>query len=139
MDWTPLIDSFAGIGPFVVHIGLALGLIAVYAAVYTMATAHDELGLIRENNGAAAIAFAGSLIGYTLPLAAAAQNSANLLVFMAWGCVAIVVQVVVYWFFRLLMLRDVSKRIERGEVAAGILLGAASLAGGIVDAAVMAV
>ena len=139
MDWTPLIDSFAGIGPFVVHIGLALGLIAVYAAVYTMATAHDELGLIRENNGAAAIAFAGSLIGYTLPLAAAAQNSANLLIFMAWGGVAIVVQVVVYWFFRILMLRDVSKRIERGEVAAGILLGAASLAGGIVDAAVMAV
>ena len=36
-------------------------------------------------------------------------------------------------------LPDVSGRIERGEIAAGILLGAASLAGGIVDAAVMAV
>lgn len=139
MDWTPLLDSFAGIGPFVVHVGIALGLIALYAAIYMAATAHDELALIRQNNGAAAVAFAGSLIGYTLPLASAAQHSSTLLVFMAWGGVAIVVQVVVYWFFRLLMLPDVSKRIECGEVAAGIFLGAASLAGGLVDAAVMAV
>ncbi len=137
MDWTPLVDSFAGIGPFVVHVGIALGLMAIYAAVYMAATTHDELALIRANNSAAAVAFAGSLLGYTLPLAAASKNSATLLVFMAWGCVAIVVQVFVYWFFRLLMLRDVSPRIERGEVAAGILLGAASLAGGIIDAAVM--
>lgn len=137
MDWTPLVDSFAGIGPFVVHVGIALGLMAIYAAVYMAATTHDELALIRANNPAAAVAFAGSLLGYTLPLAAASKNSATLLVFMAWGGVAIVVQVFVYWFFRLLMLRDVSPRIERGELAAGILLGAASLAGGIIDAAVM--
>lgn len=139
MDWTPLTDSLAGLGPFVVYVGLSLGLIALYAAVYMLATAHDELGQIRRNNPAAAIAFAGSMIGYTLPLAVAAQHSATLLVFLVWGVVAIVVQVAIYWFFRLLMLRDVSTRIDRGEVAAGILLGAASLAGGIVDAAAMAV
>lgn len=138
MDWTPVIESLAGLGPFVVWVGLALGLIAVYAAVYMLATAHDELALIRRNNPAAAAAFAGSLIGYTLPLSVAAHHSATLLVFLVWGVVAIVVQVAVYWFFRLLMLSDVSARIERGETAAGILLGAASLAGGIVDAAAMA-
>ena len=137
MGWTPVIDSFAGLGPFVVYVGLSLGMIAVYSAVYMLATAHDELGQIRRGNPAAAIAFAGSLIGYTLPLAVAAQHSTTLLVFLVWGVVAIVVQVAVYWFFRLLMLRDVSARIDRGEVAAGILLGAASLAGGIVDAAAM--
>lgn len=139
MDWTPLTDSLAGLGPFVVYVGLSLGLIAVYASVYMMATAHDELRLIKANNVAAALAFAGSLIGYTLPLAVAAQHSATLLVFLVWGVVAIVVQVAVYWFFRLLMLRDVSARIDRGEIAAGLFLGAASLAGGIVDAAAMAV
>ena len=137
MDWTPVIDSLVGLGPFVVYVGLSLGMIAVYASVYMLATAHDELGQIRRNNPAAAIAFTGSLIGYTLPLAVAAQHSATLLVFMVWGVVAIVVQVAVYWFFRLLMLRDVSARIDRGEVSAGILLAAASLAGGIVDAAAM--
>lgn len=138
MDWTPVIESFAGLGPFVVWVGLSLGMIAVYSAVYMLATAHDELGQIRRGNPAAAVAFSGSLVGYTLPLAAAAHNSATLLVFLVWGVVAIGVQVAVYWFFRLLMLRDVSARIDRGEVASGTLLAAASLAGGIVDAAAMA-
>ena len=138
MDWTPVTESLAGLGPFVVWVGLSLGMIAVYSAVYMVATAHDELALIRQNNPAAAIAFSGSLVGYTLPLAIAAHHSETLLVFMVWGLVAIVVQVAVYWFFRLLMLRDVSQRIVRGEVAAGTLLAAASLAGGIVDAAAMA-
>ena len=138
MDFTPVTESFAGIVTFVVYVGLSLGMIAVYAAVYMLATAHDELGQIRRNNPAAALAFAGSLVGYTLPLAAAAHQSTTLLVFLVWAVVAIVVQVAVYWFFRLLMLRDVSARIDRGEVAAGGLLAAASLAGGIVDAAAMA-
>lgn len=138
MDWTPLTESLAGLPPFLIWVGLSVGLIAVYVAVYMKATAHDELALIRRNNSAAAIAFAGSMIGYTLPLAVAAQHSATLLVFLVWGAVAIVVQVAIYWFFRLLMLRDVSARIEAGETAAGILLGAASLAGGIVDASAMA-
>ena len=139
MDWTPLTESLAGLAPFLIYVGLSIGLIAIYAAVYMMATAHDELALIRRDNTAAAIAFAGSMIGYTLPLAVAAQHSATLLVFLVWGIVAIAVQVVIYWFFRVLMMRDVSARIEGGETAAGILLGAASLAGGIVDAAAMAV
>ncbi|MCE1237473.1 MAG: DUF350 domain-containing protein [Hyphomicrobiales bacterium] len=138
MDWTPLTDSLSGLPHFLIWVGLAVGLIATYAAVYMLATAHDELALIRANNVAAALAFAGSLVGYTLPLAVAAQHSATLLVFMVWGGVAIVVQVAIYWFFRLLMISDVSARIERGEVASGVLLGAASLVGGIVDAAAMA-
>jgi putative membrane protein len=139
MDWTPLTDSFAGLPAFLIWVGLSIGLIATYGAVYMLTTAHDELALIRRDNVAAAIAFAGSMIGYTLPLAVAAQHSATLLVFLVWGVVAIGVQVAIYWFFRLLMLSDVSARIERGEIAAGILLGAASLAGGIVDAAAMSI
>jgi putative membrane protein len=139
MDLQPVFDSLAGLGPFFVYVGLSLGLIAVYAAIYTASTAHDELKLIRGDNVAAAIAFIGSMIGYTLPLAVAAQHAATLLVFLIWGVVAIVVQVAVYWLFRLLMLSDVSARIERGEIASGILLAGASLAGGIVDAAAMAV
>lgn len=137
MDWTPVVDSLSGLVPFAIYVGLSLGMIAVYSAVYMLATAHDELGQIKRGNPAAAIAFAGSLIGYTMPLAVAAQRSSTLLVFLVWAIVAIVVQVAVYWFFRLLMLRDVSARIDRGEVAAGLLLAAASLSGGIVDAAAM--
>jgi putative membrane protein len=139
MDLQPVFDSLAGLGPFLVYVGLSLGLMAVYAAVYTASTAHDELKLIRAGNTAAALAFTGSLVGYTLPLAVSAQHAATLLVFLIWGVVAIVVQVAVYWLFRLVILSDLSARIERDEIAAGILLAGASLAGGIVDAAAMAV
>lgn len=139
MDFSLVSESLAGVVPFLIYVGLSLGMVMVYMAVYTLATAHDELKQIRADNVAAAIAFGGSLIGYCLPLASAAISSRALVEFLLWAVIAIVVQIVVYWFFRLLMLPDVSARIERGERAAGILLGAGSLAGGAINAAAMAV
>jgi putative membrane protein len=138
MELETLTDALAGLGPFVVYIGLSLGLVAIYAAVYMLITAHDELRLVRAGNPAAATAFSGSLIGYTLPLAAAAGHSSTLMVFVVWGVIAIVVQVLIYWLVRLVFLADLSARIEKGELSAGLLLAGASLAGGIVDAAAMA-
>lgn len=139
MDVSILTESLQGLVPFLIYVGLSLGMILVYAAVYTLATHHDELALIRSNNVAAAVAFGGSILGYAVPLASAAVHSRALVEFLLWALIAVAVQVLVYWFFRLVMLRDVSRRIEAGETAAGLLLGAASLAGGIVNAAAMAV
>jgi putative membrane protein len=139
LDLSLLKDSLAGLTPFLIYIGLSLGLIAIYCGAYMLATAHDELRLIRANNLAAAIAFAGSLIGYALPLAAAATGSRALLEFVVWGLIGIVVQIVIYWVFRLVLLPDVTRRIDAGELAAGVMLGALSLAGGIINAASMAV
>jgi len=139
MDVTILTDSARGLVPFLIYVGLSLGLIAVYVAVYTLATHHDEMALIRANNPAAAIAFGGSMIGYALPLASAAIASRAMIEFLLWGVVAILIQILIYWIFRLVLLPDMSARIDRGEVAAGLFLGAASLTGGIVNAAAMAV
>jgi len=50
--------------------------------------------------------------------------------------VALVVQILVYFLIRLPMPR-ISARIESGEVAAGIWLGAGSLVAGILNAASM--
>ncbi|MBT9287823.1 DUF350 domain-containing protein [Prosthecodimorpha staleyi] len=138
MDLSLLGDSLSGLVPFLIYVGLSLGMILVYVAVYTLATAHDELALIRADNVAAAVAFGGSMLGFALPLASAAMHTRALAEFLLWGAIAIVVQVLVYYFFRLIMLRDVSRRIEQGQLAAGLLLGSASLTGGIVNAAAMA-
>ncbi|WP_407051334.1 DUF350 domain-containing protein [Methyloraptor flagellatus] len=138
MDFAHLTESLQGFGPFLLYVGLSLGLIAIYAAVYTWTTAHDELALIRDGNFSAAVAFSGSLIGYTLPIAALILNTRTVLEFLMWGVIALVVQVGIYWFFRLLMIRDVSARITRNEAATGTLLAAASLVGGIVNAAALA-
>lgn len=139
MDTTLLMDSLAGLMPFLIYIGLSLGLTGIYCGVYMLVTSHDELKLIRANNLAAALAFSGSLVGYSLPLAAAATDSRALLEFVVWGGIGIIVQIAIYWLFRLVFLPDVSRRIEAGEVAAGLMLGALSLVGGIINAACMAV
>jgi putative membrane protein len=139
MDLSLLKDSLAGLVPFLIYVGLSLGLMAIYCGLYMMATAHDELRLIRSNNSAAALAFAGSILGYSLPLAAAAIGSRALLEFIIWGVIGVIVQIVIYWLCRLVILSDVSRRIEAGEIASGLVLGVLSLAGGIINAAAMTV
>ncbi|NEU13906.1 DUF350 domain-containing protein [Methylobacterium sp. BTF04] len=128
--------SISGLPAFLAYGAVASGLVALYLVVYLTATAHREIALIRQNNAAAALALGGSLVGYTLPLAVAIYNAQSILDCIVWGLLAIVVQGLVYFVVRL-ALPDLSQRIAAGEMAAAILLAAASLAGGIVDAASM--
>lgn len=119
---------------FLAFFATAVMLTLVYVVIYTWVTPHEELRLIRENNPAAAIAFAGSLIGFALPLASAIAHAAGLTDCVIWGIVALVVQLLSFVAVRLLMPR-ISDRIEAGEIAAGIWLGAVSLTAGILNAA----
>lgn len=128
--------SIAGLPDFLLYLGTAAGLTGLYLLVYTLATAHNEVALIRQDVTAAAVALGGSLVGFTLPLAVAIYNARSLLDCLIWGLVALVVQVAIYWLVRLAV-PDLSRRIEEDRVAAAILLGAASLAGGVVNAAAM--
>ena len=99
-------------------------------------TPHPEIALIRQDNLAAAIAFAGSLIGFCLPLANIIAGSVDLVDVALWGGIALVVQIAIYFLARLPM-PNISQRIENGELASGLWLGAASLAGGLLNAACM--
>lgn len=128
--------SISGLPAFLAYMAAAAGLVALYLVVYLSATAHREIALIRANNSAAALALGGSLIGYTLPLAAAITNAQTILDCVIWGLVALVVQILIYFVVRLI-LPDLSRRIEAGEVSSAILIAAFSLAGGLVDAAAM--
>lgn len=127
-----LVDLPAFLAFFIVAVLLTI----VFIGVYTSVTRHNEIALIKENSTAAAIAFSGSLIGFALPLASAMLSSATVLEMIVWGIVALLVQIAVYLLARLPM-PGVSKRITENEIAAGIWLGAASLAGGILNAASM--
>jgi putative membrane protein len=71
-----------------------------------------------------------------LPLASAIANSAALVDCVIWGVIALVVQIVVFYLVRL-PVPKISERIEKGETASGIWLGAASLTGGLLNAACM--
>ena len=121
---------------FIAYMSTAITLTLFYVFVYIRVTPHPEIKLIRENNLAASLAFAGSLIGFCLPLASAISNSFSLMDCVVWGVVALVVQIVVFYLV-CLPIPKISARIEKGEMASGLWLGVSSLAGGILNAASM--
>jgi putative membrane protein len=121
---------------FFSHMGTAMALTLFYVVVYMWVTPHPEIKLIRENNVAASLAFSGSLIGFCLPLASAIANSQMLLDLIVWGVVALFVQIVIFYLV-CIPITKISERIEEGEIASGLWLGGASLAGGLLNAASM--
>ena len=121
---------------FLAYMATAVALTIFYVVVYIRVTPHPEIKLIRENNLAASLAFAGSLIGFCLPLASAISNSLSLVDCAVWGVVALVIQIVVFYLV-CLPIPKISERIEKGEIASGLWLGVSSLAGGILNAASM--
>lgn len=127
-------DYLAGVPLFLAYFATGLVLTGIYVLVYTKLTPHDEIALIKANAPAAAVAFAGSLIGFVLPLASVIENSVNLLDMVLWGAVALVVQLATFFGLRLFFPR-ISERISDNELASGIWLGAVSIAAGLLNAA----
>lgn len=121
---------------FALFFAVSLTLVAAYIAIYTVSTSHNEFGLIRQNNIAAALSLGLSLIGFAMPLASAVVNAANVVDLLVWGLTAIAIQLFVYWLVRLI-LPQLSTRIANGELAAALFLGSASLAAGVINAAAM--
>ena len=128
--------SLSGFDDFLLYFGLSIVFVAVFLAIYTLVTPYSEIKLIREGNAAAAASISGALIGYILPLASAVTHSVNPWDMMLWAAIALVVQLLVFLALRL-MLPDIVRHITEGKVAAGVLLGSASLAAGILNAACM--
>jgi putative membrane protein len=117
---------------------VAAGLFTViFKLIYQWVTPYNEGKLIREGNVAAALALGGALVGYVLPLASALSNTVTLLEFCAWAALAGVLQIGAFTLVRLLVMKDVAARIERGDIAAGVYLLSISLAVGVLNAACM--
>jgi putative membrane protein len=117
---------------------VAAGLFTViFKIVYQWVTPYNEGKLIREGNVAAALALGGALVGYVLPLASALSNTVTLLEFCAWAALAGVIQIAAFTLVRVVVMKDVAARIEKGEIAAGVYLLSISLAVGLLNAACM--
>ena len=129
-------NSLGGLTDFLIFFVLAVALVGLYLAIYTLATMHNEFALIRENVISAATALGFSLVGFALPLASAIVHAQTIIDCLVWGLVALAVQIVVYWLVRLIV-PNLSERIASGELSSALFLGAASVAAGIVNAAAM--
>lgn len=119
---------------FIIYLASGVIAIAIYTVIYTAVTAHNEFALIKAQNQAAAVAFAGSLLGFVIAIARLIEHAATLVGFSLWAIVAIVVQLLAYGFVRLTC-PGLSERIERGELPAATWLAGASIAAGLLNAA----
>ena len=128
--------SLSGFDEFLIYAGLSIAFIYGYMIVYLWITPYNELKLIKEGNVAAALSLSGSVVGFTLPLAAAILNSVHPWDMMLWAFIAALVQLLVYVAVRYTLL-NVVRRIPDGQVATGIVLAAISLSAGILNAACM--
>ena len=128
--------SLSGFDEFLIYAGLSVAFIYMYMIVYLWITPYSELKLIKDGNVAAALSLSGSVIGFTLPLAAAILNSVHPWDMMLWAFIAAVVQLFVYVAVRYTLL-NVVRRIPDGQVATGIVLATISISAGILNAACM--
>jgi putative membrane protein len=128
--------SLSGFDDFLVYFGLAIAFVAAFLWIYLLVTPYKEIQLIRSGNAAAAWSLGFTLLGFSLPLAAAIIHSVNPWDMMLWALIALVVQILVFVVVRLL-LPEVTRHIQEGQVASGAFLGMLSLAAGVLNAASM--
>jgi putative membrane protein len=129
------IQSFlAGIPFLLSHFGVTVLMLVIGVLIYMWITSHDERKLIREGNTAAAVSLAGAILGLAIPLAFCMASSVNVYDIVIWGIVTLVIQLATFWIIDI-WLRDLSKRIEEGQVGTAILLVSVKLAVASINAA----
>jgi putative membrane protein len=131
-----IMESFAGFDDFLIYIGIASVLLAMFVAIYIRITPYREIALIREGNMAAAYSLTGTLIGMVVPLSNAVEYSVNPVDMAIWGFIALAIQLIVFVIARI-ALPNIARDIPEGKQASGFFLGAISIAAGILNAACM--
>ena len=134
----PVIQSFlAGFPVLLLHFAVTLAMLAAGIAIYQLITPYHELRLIRDGNTAAAVSFAGAIVGMAIPLAICMATSVSIWDIVIWGIVTLLIQILAYRIGDAL-LKDLPSRIEAGEVGAAILVGSIKLAVAFINAAAVA-
>ncbi|HYC48914.1 MAG TPA: DUF350 domain-containing protein [Burkholderiales bacterium] len=130
-------ESALGIPAFLLYLVTSFALLALFVSIYISITPYRELTLVREGNAAAAASLSGAILGFVIPLAHAVIQAVSLADMALWALLALVVQLLVF-FVMTRLVPGLASDIPAGRVAPGILLGALSLATGILNAACMA-
>lgn len=115
---------------------LTVMLLAAGVRIYAAVTPMHEWTLVRQGNTAAAIVLAGTVLALAIPLTALLATSFALLDILVWGIVALLIQLLLLRLL-LFLLHDLGAMIERGNVAAALVLAASQIAVSLLNAAAM--
>jgi putative membrane protein len=122
---------------FLLHFGVTLVILVLGVMIYMWFTPHHEARRLREGNVAAATSFGAAVVGLALPLAICLARSVNVADIVIWGIVALAVQLITF-FAMSFAFRDLSQRIENGDMAAAVALGSTKLGVAAINAAAIA-
>lgn len=127
----------AGFPTFLAHGAMTLGILWLGVIVYSMFSPTRELKLVRENNAAAGVSYAGSTVSIGIPLAFAMASSLNWADIVIWGAVTVLVQLVALQFVNWI-LPGTHRRIREGEVPSALVLVSVKLCFAFILAAAVA-
>ena len=123
--------------PFLIsHFVTSVIVFLIGIIIYLLITPMKEIALIRKKNTAASISFSGALIGLALPLSSSLSASGSIYEIIVWGFVAIVIQLFCFKAVDVLI-NDLPKRIENGEVSSSILLFSIKISVALLNSAVI--
>jgi putative membrane protein len=123
---------FIAIQSFISYLVVATLLLSLFMFVYEKVTPYREIQLIKGGNNAAAIAFAGAILGFTLPLISVIFYTHSLVEMVKWGFITGVVQLLV--FVAVQRLWNIAECIKEGRVASAILYSSIAVAVGMLSA-----
>lgn len=126
----PMMHAFDSLVSFFVYLVASLVMLAAFTRIYVWITPYDEVQDIRDGKLAPAISLSGAMLGFTCPLLMAAHVQAGFIDFLAWGLLACVVQLVVFWLLYWLMPRV----IETNNAAGALFFAVASVCAGLINA-----
>jgi putative membrane protein len=121
---------------FLLHFGVVIVIVGVFALLWLKATPFDDIALIRAGNTAAAVAFAGTLVGFAIPVAGVVRASTTIGEVLPWSAIALIAQLLGLWLATR-VLHGLVKPIQHGEVASGVFVAGIAITIGILNAACM--
>jgi putative membrane protein len=132
----PLSQVLSGLPAFLLCFALGLAMLAAFLVIYLAITPYREIALIRDGNTAAAISLGGATVGYVLPLSRAIAQSVSVIDLLAWGGIALIAQLAVY-FVVAKAVPHFPEAIKAGRVSGAAFLAALAIAVGLLNAAAM--
>lgn len=123
---------FTGILSFISYLFVAINLLGMFMFIYEKVTPYREIQLIKSGNIAAAIAFAGAILGFTFSLISVIFYTHSLVEMAKWGLITGVVQLLV--FAAVQRLWNLAECIKEGRVASAILYSNIAVAVGLLSA-----
>jgi putative membrane protein len=133
----PAIQAYVtGLPVFLFHGSLALLLWSAGIGVYVALTRHNEFELVREGNVAAGMTLGAAAIGIAIPMAATLSTSHSILDLAVWGATSLVLQLAAFRVVDLLI-KDLSGRIAKGEMAAASVLTGVKLGTALITASAL--